>query len=308
MMRIICAIVLFFLGCDGGDVRRDHVGAGAAGQGEDEGESETGPQDRPQRVCDPGRQVTCNCLGGAEGVQVCSDSGMRYDQCMCGPVREEADECTPLDTRACSCADRQEGVERCHARGYWTDYCECPVEPQEDLICDPGRTVTCPCGDGRTGVQDCNLDGRSYTPCRCPISEDPPDNGGGGQDIPAACEVPLKECDTENYDSTCFDRDFQCPEGRSPRWGCERIGRDDFPNFGCRPRSCDCGDPPQEEVVCDGIEPDNICDEDVDDLRPCEDEPPECDEGLSPREVCRYEDPIECSYFHSCECVDLESG
>ena len=309
MNKIFTCVLLVLLGC--GESRSSNQDESppasdgdTASQGEGEGEPGADPQDGPERICDPGRQVSCDCLDGTQGVQVCADSGLRFDQCMCGPVREEADECIPLDTRPCSCADRQEGVERCHPRGYWTRYCECPVEPEEGLICDPGRTVECPCGNSQTGVQDCQLDGRSYTPCRCPIPEDPPDNGGG-DDIPRDCEMPLKECDVNRPDLTCPYDNHGCGPGTMPEWHCLRYD-DGGVTKGCRPAFCECVDDPDAEPCArmPGVEQ---CDEDEDAPRECED-PLECPSGFIPREVCIYEDPVECTYYHPCACIEEESG
>lgn len=58
--------------------------------GPDPGEtsSATEQRDAPQRgsgdrVCDPGATQQCFCVGGAGGVQVCEDSGMRWGACRC---------------------------------------------------------------------------------------------------------------------------------------------------------------------------------------------------------------------------------
>jgi hypothetical protein len=51
-----------------------------------EGESTT---DGGERVCEPGRQVACDCAGGAEGTQRCSDDGSGFGVCQCEGITED---------------------------------------------------------------------------------------------------------------------------------------------------------------------------------------------------------------------------
>src|SRR5687767_9683777 len=50
------------------------------------GASSSDPHDgaaQEPRVCEPGRQVECSCLGARDGVQICNDSGTAYLPCLC---------------------------------------------------------------------------------------------------------------------------------------------------------------------------------------------------------------------------------
>lgn len=52
---------------------------GCGGAGEDSFSSTTPAPD----VCDPGRQETCPCSDGSEGVQSCNEDGTGYEACSC---------------------------------------------------------------------------------------------------------------------------------------------------------------------------------------------------------------------------------
>ena len=50
------------------------------------------------RACTPGKQESCSCLGGVQGVQICKDDGSGLGKCEC-PEVEESD-LTPAPTAA----------------------------------------------------------------------------------------------------------------------------------------------------------------------------------------------------------------
>ena len=50
----------------------------------DEPDAEPEPEDAgPQRVCIPGQQIACACIGGGQGAQVCNAEGTGYGPCVC---------------------------------------------------------------------------------------------------------------------------------------------------------------------------------------------------------------------------------
>ena len=41
------------------------------------------------RVCEPGRTVSCACVGAEQGVQVCKDDGSGYEECICSDASQD---------------------------------------------------------------------------------------------------------------------------------------------------------------------------------------------------------------------------
>ncbi|MEI8259714.1 MAG: hypothetical protein WCJ30_28950, partial [Deltaproteobacteria bacterium] len=57
------------------------------------------------RVCDPGRVVTCPCVGGGSGTQSCRSDGSGYGECVgCGTSTDAGDAADDLQTPADSSA------------------------------------------------------------------------------------------------------------------------------------------------------------------------------------------------------------
>jgi len=68
---------------------------------------------KPAPACEPGRQVTCPCAGGGEGVQVCAATGASYEACQCGApvpppdvVDGAIEKLKGLKDGVCACTDQ----------------------------------------------------------------------------------------------------------------------------------------------------------------------------------------------------------
>ena len=86
-MWVAVCLALAVAGCgEEGIYRTEATGAsggtpGTGGAGERGGDASGGSPVAP--VCAAGRQVTCPCVGGGEGVQVCSADGSGWSACQC---------------------------------------------------------------------------------------------------------------------------------------------------------------------------------------------------------------------------------
>ena len=135
------------------------------------------------RVCVPGSTQECLCIGGHQGVQICSSDGLIWGVCEGCPQSDVIEDpspdviervCDPGSTQECVCIRGYEGVQICTSDGLAWGICEGCFQPDviEDpspdvieQVCDPGSILECVCIGGGQGVQICTSDGLAWGVC-----------------------------------------------------------------------------------------------------------------------------------------------
>lgn len=106
-----------------------------------------GPDTGSGRVCSPGAQVACACVGGAAGAQVCRNDGSGYGACDCpdagGVVDAGSD--SGADAGVIDSGPRDSGQTDAGASDVGVD---APADVPGDTGC-PGSQVVCNPGIGR---------------------------------------------------------------------------------------------------------------------------------------------------------------
>lgn len=109
MKKLACCICILLAACDtvspygqpddGSDAMTDatieaavDAGADATDSARDSraGTTADAPRDTTARVCEPGRQEACACVGGAIGAQRCALDGMAWGECECPDAAADA--------------------------------------------------------------------------------------------------------------------------------------------------------------------------------------------------------------------------
>lgn len=113
----------------------------------------------PKPACTPGKQESCSCLGGAQGIQICKDDGSGLGKCEC-PEVEESDlpEPTPTPTPTPTAKPTPKVHPDCTGGASETP---CTLADRRHGWCKGGQCVDI-CGRGKTYV---SLNAGCWPPC-----------------------------------------------------------------------------------------------------------------------------------------------
>jgi hypothetical protein len=115
----------------------------------------------PKLACTPGKQESCACLGGAQGVQICKDDGSGLGKCEC-PEVEESDLPTPEPAEAPKPIATAKPAPKVHPDcGEGQSETPCTLADRRHGWCKRGQCVDL-CGRGKTYVA---LNAGCWPPC-----------------------------------------------------------------------------------------------------------------------------------------------
>jgi hypothetical protein len=114
---------------------------------------------KKKRACTPGKQESCACLGGAQGVQICKADGSGLGKCACPEPEEATREPEPAKPQAMPTAPTAKPTPK--AATCVGEEVPCPLADGRHGWCKSSKCVDM-CGRGKTYVA---LDAACHVPC-----------------------------------------------------------------------------------------------------------------------------------------------